>query len=356
VLTLPECLTFGYCGSDSLLITPFWEYQFSEYKDSLYSIQAIKEHNGIHLVNRNNQWVLTEVRDTLPFSTPYTIKQQPSGASAICSVEWQKRGYQNQGKFATYLDWAIAPRWQYQFDTFFQARLDAYAICQYIPKYNATANLDFMEKHGAEFLRAIRKIPLAEREILEEAAAMQFVQSKWSDNRFVRNRLATLSQMVENQDLMDRRRILEKEENTLYEKAGLAARLFLSYALLVPEKLPAQLTDILLSLGKDYHKTADLLYAEPKFLNEITLAIRAISPENSVHESNDFGPLGNPFFKLICTSSLTLDSVFGASGSPVLCHGKVIGIWPFRPFNPFERAIPNADALYIPMDIPSIEK
>lgn len=130
--------------------------------------------------------------------------------------------------------------------------------------------------HGKNYLIDIRK---SDADVLKSYTlhkAIEFSIKKWTDNRFILNRLATLSTFEKSNE---RDRIineLNQKENRIDEINGLAARLFITYSILPIDLLPETGSEIILTFQKDYFASARFLMDYPEILNKINISIRNI--------------------------------------------------------------------------------
>ena len=169
--------------------------------------------------------------------------------------------------------------------------------------------------------------------------AVEFCIKKWTDNRFILNRLATLSTFESSNE---RNRIineLTQKENRINEINGLATRLFITYSILPIDVLPETGSEIILTFQKDYYASARFLIDHPEILNKINLSIRNIQTADTkiltkypVWNQQDTVLEGNGKLQIIEKVRGNYWKVSGMSGAPVFSEGKLIGIQTYLPF------------------------
>jgi hypothetical protein len=235
-----------------------------------------------------------------------------------------------------YVDWLLLPQWQYQVDTF--TKMSKSNKNQRINSNNIKI-LSELAAHGKSYLTDIRK---SDPDVLKKYTlhkAIEFCIKKWTDNRFILNRLATLSTFEKSKETDIIIKELTQKENRVDEINGLAARLFITYSILPIDILPETGSEIILTFQKDYYASARFLIDHPEILNKINLSIRNIHSVDTKIFSNypvwnqqDTVLEGNGRLQI---TEKVMDSywkVSGMSGAPLFFEGNLIGIQTYLPF------------------------
>jgi len=235
-----------------------------------------------------------------------------------------------------YVDWLLLPQWQYQVDTF--TKMSKSNKNQRINSNNIKI-LSELAAHGKSYLTDIRK---SDPDVLKKYTlhkAIEFCIKKWTDNRFILNRLATLSTFEKSKETDIIIKELTQKENRVDEINGLAARLFITYSILPIDILPETGSEIILTFQKNYYASARFLIDHPEILNKINLSIRNIHSVDTKIFSNypvwnqqDTVLEGNGRLQI---TEKVMDSywkVSGMSGAPLFFEGNLIGIQTYLPF------------------------
>jgi hypothetical protein len=235
-----------------------------------------------------------------------------------------------------YVDWLLLPQWQYQVDTF--TKMSKSDKNQRINSNNFKT-LSELAAHGKSYLTDIRK---SDPDVLKKYTlhkAIEFCIKKWTDNRFILNRLATLSTIEKSKETDIIIKELTQKENRVDEINGLAARLFITYSILPIDILPETASEIILTFQKNYYASARFLIDHPEILNKINLSIRNIHSVDTKIFSNypvwnqqDTVLEGNGRLQI---TEKVMDSywkVSGMSGAPLFFEGNLIGIQTYLPF------------------------
>ena len=234
-----------------------------------------------------------------------------------------------------YVDWILLPQWQYQVDTFSKR---SQSNKELMKTTNTNPLKEFIAR-GKNYLIDIRK---SDADVLKSYTlhkAIEFCIKKWTDNRFILNRLATLSSFEKS---TERDRIiieLTQQENNIDEINGLAARLFITYSILPIDILPETGSDIILTFQKDYFASARFLMDHLEILNKINLSIRNIPLADTkivskypVWNQQDTVLEGNGKLQIIEKVRGNYWKVSGMSGAPLFCEGKLIGLQSYLPY------------------------
>jgi hypothetical protein len=235
-----------------------------------------------------------------------------------------------------YVDWLLLPQWQYQVDTF--TKMSKSDKNQRINSNNFKTFSE-LAAHGKSYLTDIRK---SDPDVLKKYTlhkAIEFCIKKWTDNRFILNRLATLSTIEKSKETDIIIKELTQKENRVDEINGLAARLFITYSILPIDILPETASEIILTFQKNYYASARFLIDHPEILNKINLSIRNIHSVDTKIFSNypvwnqqDTVLEGNGRLQI---TEKVMDSywkVSGMSGAPLFFEGNLIGIQTYLPF------------------------
>jgi hypothetical protein len=235
-----------------------------------------------------------------------------------------------------YVDWLLFPQWQYQVDTF--TKMSKSDKNQRINSNNFKI-LSELAAHGKSYLTDIRK---SDPDVLKKYTlhkAIEFCIKKWTDNRFILNRLATLSTIEKSKETDIIIKELTQKENRVDEINGLAARLFITYSILPIDILPETGSEIILTFQKDYYASARFLIDHPEILNKINLSIRNIHsvdtkiiPNYPVWNQQDTVLEGNGRLQITEKVRDSYWKVSGMSGAPLFFEGNLIGIQTYLPF------------------------
>ena len=235
-----------------------------------------------------------------------------------------------------YVDWLLLPQWQYQVDTF--TKMSKSDKNQRINSNNFKTFSE-LAAHGKSYLTDIRK---SDPDVLKKYTlhkAIEFCIKKWTDNRFILNRLATLSTIEKSKETDIIIKELTQKENRVDEINGLAARLFITYSILPIDILPETGSEIILTFQKDYYASARFLIDHPEIINKINLSIRNIhSVDNKilsnypVWNQQDTVLEGNGRLQITEKVRDSYWKVSGMSGAPLFFEGNLIGIQTYLPF------------------------
>ena len=235
-----------------------------------------------------------------------------------------------------YVDWLLLPQWQYQVDTF--TKMSKSNKNQRINSKNIKI-LSELAAHGKSYLTDIRK---SDPDVLKKYTlhkAIEFCIKKWTDNRFILNRLATLSTLEKSKETDIIIKKLTQKENRVDEINGLAARLFITYSILPIDILPETGSEIILTFQKDYYASARFLIDHPEIINKINLSIRNIHSVDTKILSNypvwnqqDTVLEGNGRLQITEKVRDSYWKVSGMSGPPLFFEGNLIGIQTYLPF------------------------
>jgi len=235
-----------------------------------------------------------------------------------------------------YVDWLLLPQWQYQVDTF--TKMSKSNKNQRINSNNIKI-LSELAAHGKSYLTDIRK---SDPDVLKKYTlhkAIEFCIKKWTDNRFILNRLAILSTLEKSKETDIIIKKLTQKENRVDEINGLAARLFITYSILPIDILPETGNEIILTFQKDYYASARFLIDHPEIINKINLSIRNIhSVDNKilsnypVWNQQDTVLEGNGRLQITEKVRDSYWKVSGMSGAPLFFEGNLIGIQTYLPF------------------------
>lgn len=235
-----------------------------------------------------------------------------------------------------YVDWLLLPQWQYQVDTF--TKMSKSDKNQRINSNNFKTFSE-LAAHGKSYLTDIRK---SDPDVLKKYTlhkAIEFCIKKWTDNRFILNRLATLSTIEKSKETDIIIKKLTQKENRVDEINGLAARLFITYSILPIDILPETASEIILTFQKNYYASARFLIDHPEILNKINLSIRNIHLVDTKIFSNypvwnqqDTVLEGNGRLQITEKVRDSYWKVSGMSGAPLFFEGNLIGIQTYLPF------------------------
>jgi hypothetical protein len=253
-----------------------------------------------------------------------------------------------------YVDWLLLPQWQYQVDTF--TKMSKSDKNQRINSNNFKTFSE-LAAHGKSYLTDIRK---SDPDVLKKYTlhkAIEFCIKKWTDNRFILNRLATLSTIEKSKETDIIIKELTQKENRVDEINGLAARLFITYSILPIDILPETASEIILTFQKDYFASARFLIDHPEILNKINLSIRNIQLADTkipskypVWNQQDTVLEGNGKLQIIKRVSGNYWKVSGMSGAPVFSEGKLIGIQTYLPYYTSRELTFEKEINYLPIN------
>jgi hypothetical protein len=253
-----------------------------------------------------------------------------------------------------YVDWLLLPQWQYQVDTF--TKMSKSDKNQRINSNNFKTFSE-LAAHGKSYLTDIRK---SDPDVLKKYTlhkAIEFCIKKWTDNRFILNRLATLSTIEKSKETDIIIKELTQKENRVDEINGLAARLFITYSILPIDILPETASEIILTFQKDYFASARFLIDHPEILNKINLSIRNIQLADTkipskypVWNQQDTVLEGNGKLQIIKRVSGNYWKVSGMSGAPVFSEGKLIGIQTYHPYYTSRELTFEKEINYLPIN------
>ena len=289
------------------------------------------------IIYKNKDWVLFSV------DLPVDFQSNKTQYSTVLSsmVDTFSIGYPVVTEYKAdavknYVDWILLPQWQFQVDTFTKR---SQSNKDQLIKTNTINPLKELIAHGKNYMIDIRK---SDADVLKKYTlhkAIEFCIKKWTDNRFILNRLATLSTFESSNE---RNRIineLTQKENRINEINGLAERLFITYFILPKDLLPETGSEIILTFQKDYFASARFLIDHPEILNKINLSIRNIQTADTkiltkypVWNQQDTVLEGNGKLQIIEKVRGNYWKVSGMSGAPVFSEGKLIGIQTYLPF------------------------
>ena len=289
------------------------------------------------IIYKNKDWVLLSVN--LPVDFQFNKKQYSTVLSSMVdtfSIGFPVVTDYKADAVKNYVDWLLVPQWQYQIDTF--TKRSQFNKDQLIETSNFNP-LKELITNGKNYMIDIRK---SDADVLKSYTlhkAVEFCIKKWTDNRFILNRLATLSTFESSNE---RNRIineLTQKENRINEINGLAERLFITYFILPKDLLPETGSEIILTFQKDYFASARFLIDHPEILNKINLSIRNIQTADTkiltkypVWNQQDTVLEGNGKLQIIEKVRGNYWKVSGMSGAPVFSEGKLIGIQTYLPF------------------------
>jgi hypothetical protein len=290
------------------------------------------------IIYRSKDWVLLKV--DLPFD--YLIKEEFYYTDFPHVVDTFSIGYPvvtdyKADAVRNYVDWFLLPQWQYQLDTFIN---NNHTFNNQRTNIDSKVNnpLKELNDHGKSYLTDIRK---SNPDVLKKYTlnkAIEFCIKKWTDNRYIFNRLATLS-TFEKEDGRDKIiKELNQIEDRLEEINGLASRLFITYSILPLYLLPETGGEIIMTFQKDYFDSALFLIDHPEILNKLNLSIRNIEPvdikfssEYPIWNQQDTVLEGNDGLQIIQKIKDKFWMVTGMAGAPIFYAGKLIGIQTYIP-------------------------
>ena len=303
-------------------------------KNSIIEIDTIQNPTIIY---KNKDWVLLSVDLPINFQSNKTYNSTVlSSLVDTFSIGYPVVTEYKADAVKNYVDWLLVPQWQYQIDTF--TKRSQFNKDQLIETSNFNP-LKELITNGKNYMIDIRK---SDADVLKSYTlhkAVEFCIKKWTDNRFILNRLATLSTFESSNE---RNRIineLTQKENRINEINGLAERLFITYFILPKDLLPETGSEIILTFQKDYYASARFLIDHPEILNKINLSIRNIQTADTkiltkypVWNQQDTVLEGNGKLQIIEKVRGNYWKVSGMSGAPVFSEGKLIGIQTYLPF------------------------
>ena len=289
------------------------------------------------IIYKNKDWVLFSV------DLPVDFQSNKTQYSTVLSsmVDTFSIGYPVVTEYKAdavknYVDWILLPQWQFQVDTFTKR---SQSNKDQLIKTNTINPLKELIAHGKNYMIDIRK---SDADVLKKYTlhkAIEFCIKKWTDNRFILNRLATLSNFEKSNE---RDRIineLTQKVNRIDETNELATRLFITYSILPIDVLPETGSEIILTFQKDYYASAHFLINQPEILNKINLSIRNIQTADTkiltkypVWNQQDTVLEGNGKLQIIEKVRGNYWKVSGMSGAPLFCEGKLIGIQTYLPY------------------------
>ena len=289
------------------------------------------------IIYKNKDWVLFSV------DLPVDFQSNKTQYSTVLSsmVDTFSIGYPVVTEYKAdavknYVDWILLPQWQFQVDTFTKR---SQSNKDQLIKTNTINPLKELIAHGKNYMIDIRK---SDADVLKKYTlhkAIEFCIKKWTDNRFILNRLATLSTFEKSNE---RDRIineLTQKVNRIDETNELTTRLFITYSILPIDVLPETGSEIILTFQKDYYASAHFLINHPEILNKINLSIRNIQTSDTktltkypVWNQQDTVLEGNGKLQIIEKVRGNYWKVSGMSGAPLFCEGKLIGIQTYLPY------------------------
>ena len=339
IWTLNQCLEYGNAQGKitikSIITVQKNHLLLSGFGMQNASIQVDTLQNPI-IIYKNNDWVLLSV------DLPVDFQGNKSQYSTVLSslVDTISLGYPVVTEYKAdavknYVDWLLLPQWQNQFDTF---TIRGQSIKNQVIFANNMKLLEEIKAHGKSYMIDIRK---SDADVLKSYTlqkSIEFCIKKWTDNRFILNRLATLSSFEKS---TERDRIineLTQKMNIVDEINGLATRLFITFSILPKYVLPETGNEIILTFQKDYYASARFLINHPEILNKINLSIRnihsvetKISSKYPVWNQQDTVLEGNGKLQIIEKIRGNYWKVSGMSGAPIFYEGNLIGIQTYLP-------------------------
>ena len=289
------------------------------------------------IIYKNKDWVLLSV------DLPVDFQSNKTQYSTVLSsmVDTFSIGYPVVTEYKAdvvknYVDWILLPQWQYQLDTFTKR---SQSNKDQLIKTNPINLLKELIAHGKNYMIDITK---SDADILKKYTlhkAIEYCIKKWTDNRFILNRLATLSTFEKSNERDRIMNELTQKVNRKDEINGLATRLFITYSILPIDVLPETGSEIILTFQKDYFASARFLIDHPEILNKINLSIRNIKLADTkipskypVWNQQDTVLEGNGKLQIIKRVRGNYWKVSGMSGAPVFYEGKLIGIQIYLPY------------------------
>jgi hypothetical protein len=288
------------------------------------------------IIYKNNDWVLLSV--DLPVDFQGNKTQYSTVLSSL--VDTISLGYPVVTEYKAdavknYVDWLLLPQWQNQIDTF---TIRSQSNKNQLFYANNMKPLEELKAHGKSYMIDIRKSDADALKSYTLKKSIEFCIKKWTDNRFILNRLATLSSFEKS---TERDRIineLTQKMNIVDEINGLATRLFITFSILPKDVLPETGSEIILTFQKDYYASARFLINHPEILNKINLSIRnihsvetKISSKYPVWNQQDTVLEGNGKLQIIEKVRGNYWKVSGMSGAPIFYEGNLIGIQTYLP-------------------------
>ena len=301
------------------------------------SIIEIDTFQNPTIIYKNKDWVLLSV--DLPINFQSNITHYSTVLSSL--VDTFSIGYPVVTEYKAdavknYVDWFLLPQWQYQIDTFTKR---SKSIDDQIIKSTTFNPLKELIANGKNYIIDIRKSDADDLKSYTLHKAIEFCIKKWTDNRFILNRIATLSSFEKSNERDRIIKELTQKENRIDEINGLAARLFITYSILPIDVLPETGSEIILTFQKDYYASARFLINHPEILNKINLSIRNIQTADTkiltkypVWNQQDTVLEGNGKLQIIEKVRGNYWKVSGMSGAPLFCEGKLIGIQTYLPY------------------------
>ncbi len=288
------------------------------------------------IVYKSKDWVLLSV----DFPANFQLNKEHYSTVLPSLVDTFSMGYPVATEYKAdavknYVDWLLIPLWQYQIDTFTKrsSSVENKINTNYINPLNE------LIAQGKSYLIDIRKSDADVLKTYTLNKAIEFCIKKWTDNRFVLNRLATISTFEKSDEIDSIGKKLTQKEDKLNEINGLASRLFITYTILPIDVLPETGSDIILTFQKDYYASARFLIEHPEMLNKINLSIRnikqidyKISYSYPVWNQLDTVLEGNGRLQIIQKVRGSYWKVPGMSGAPIFFEGKLIGIQTYVPY------------------------
>lgn len=339
IWTLSKCLEYDNSKGNITLKSKV-TIQKNHSTVSASGIQGIRiEIDTLHnptIVYKSKDWVLLSVDFPLDFQVnkkqystvlPYVVDTFSIGYPV--ATEFKADAVKN------YVDWFLLPQWQYQIDTLTKRNMSV----ENKINTNTIDPLKELIAFGKSYLTDIRKSNADELKKYTLNKAIEFCIKKWTDNRFVLNRLATFS-TFEKRDERDRiiKELVSKADKSV-EINGLASRLFITYSILPIDLLPETGSEIILTFQKDYYASARFLIDHPEMLNKINLSIRnikqvdyKISNSYPIWNQQDTVLEGKGQLQIIQKVRGSYWKVFGMSGAPIFFEGRLIGIQNYLPY------------------------
>lgn len=366
IWTLKNCLANNnsFCDSvETILIT---SKNFNPLKNNTlvqnYESTFADTFKYSKVVYIKDDWVIIEILNekevNSEFNKPYFFLPPISGEIVV--------GYPDKTNFQAtpienYFDWILIPQWQFQFDTFmYNHKMEELKNLRCI-KNKSIENLKLLISDKNEDFINIKNIDSAIFTDFKENEALEFCKQKWTDNQFIRNRIATLSTLTDESIKYEKISSLLKRENRSFELIGLATRLYITFSLLPVHVLPESATELLLTFGKDYIEAAKFLIDQPEILNKINLNIRSIEKKVGIkmedREMSDkkYIYLGTGDLQIISNQEKEADKTnlywkaFGLGGGAVFENGKLRGIQRYIPFYNSRKLTIENEIDFIPM-------
>lgn len=339
IWTLNQCLEYGNAQGKttikSIITVQKNHSLLSVFGMQNASIQIDTLQNPI-IIYKNNDWVLLSV--DLPVDFQGNKTQYSTVLSSL--VDTISLGYPVVTEYKAdavknYVDWLLLPQWQNQIDTF---TIRSQSNKNQLFYANNRKPLEELKAHGKSYMIDIRKSDADALKSYTLKKSIEFCIKKWTDNRFILNRLATLSSFEKS---TERDRIineLTQKMNIVDEINGLATRLFITFCILPKDVLSETGSEIILTFQKDYYASARFLINHPEILNKINLSIRnihsvetKISSKYPVWNQQDTVLEGNGKLQIIEKVRGNYWKVSGMSGAPIFYEGNLIGIQTYLP-------------------------